>query len=103
MTRLLAVCSARNRKVEQGRLFEGDVRYRHGPSSVFRSPPSLSFLPVLISSLAPSQAAIVSSIDGIGYNDELVKVPVGSDGRASLFFLLLLFPFAFPLNPSPPS
>lgn len=29
------------------------------------------------------QAAIVSPVDGIGYQDELIKVPVGEDGGKS--------------------
>lgn len=32
------------------------------------------------------QAAIVSPVDGIGYQDELIKVPVGEDGGKSLPF-----------------
>ncbi|BGP18549.1 hypothetical protein JCM10213_002937 [Rhodosporidiobolus nylandii] len=34
-------------------------------------------------------AAIVSPIDGIGYNDELVKVPVGSDGLGDIARVML--------------
>lgn len=37
------------------------------------------------------QAAIVSPVDGIGYQDELIKVPVGEDGGKSL-------PFFFPVS-----
>lgn len=41
-------------------------------------------------------AAIVSCVDGIGYEGELVKVPCGEDGRASSSSLALALPLPSP-------